>query len=258
MSPSAADREILEKFSSDFVQEYGGFTGGHNAMSITRLAHIFNNNTFGGKDITCLYYKASRINHSCVPNSTNFIIEKSGCIVIYSHRTIPAGSEITISYCPPCTPVGEKRRDFVCQCDFCVGRFILPQSLSNQYSLENIFQKYLELEKQKLTLWRSRESMSSRQFMKVLPKLSEVSAEIEKIMSALWGPSCNSVVREKIFQIRMDVENSPNGSVVLFHELESLVKELLKISPISLETFVEHVDPGEYTSQILDVCNLVY
>jgi len=45
-----------------------------------------------------LFLRASRINHSCVPNADHSYDDKSGCKSVFANRDIHAGDEITISY----------------------------------------------------------------------------------------------------------------------------------------------------------------
>jgi hypothetical protein len=86
---------------------------------------IFYANAMTVGEGAAVFMKASRINHSCVPNASYRWAEHAGAMQIRVTKDIPAGTEITISYTDPCHDTVNRRRTlassygFSCDCIAC-------------------------------------------------------------------------------------------------------------------------------------------
>lgn len=61
----------------------------------------FTTNRFRGLGYACVGVRASRINHSCVPNATSFYDSLNSYLIIRAAKNIQAGEEVTLSYVQP-------------------------------------------------------------------------------------------------------------------------------------------------------------
>lgn len=69
---------------------------------VRRLLHVVNRNSFALDGVQALFERASMINHACMPNATQQAFRRASdgalCICIRAVTTIPAETEVTISY----------------------------------------------------------------------------------------------------------------------------------------------------------------
>lgn len=93
----------------------------------SHLLSILRSNGYITGDRIGLFPRASRINHSCRPNAGTWWSEKSGRRLVYAHRDIAEGEEITVSYIPLLQSARDRQArlqqyGFECDCDACNER----------------------------------------------------------------------------------------------------------------------------------------
>ena len=114
---------------------------------IMHLVDILKTNTFathveGSQLPAALCLTASRINHSCVPNTDHFHGDKSNWMSFVANRDITEGEEITISYIEHLEQRTERRRKLLrnwaidCQCPGCDLNH--PDTHAHEYRLKRI------------------------------------------------------------------------------------------------------------------------
>ena len=88
------------------------------------LVSIYEANCYEMGSGDCVCFDASRINHSCIPNSHYSWNENIRRLTVHAVRDIPEGEEITVSYCSGFRTLKERRRKlkpyvFTCLCPAC-------------------------------------------------------------------------------------------------------------------------------------------
>lgn len=121
-----APNDITEAFDRLAANEKSKYTSLHcpERSDCTVVVSIYEANCFEMGAGTCICLDASRINHSCVPNSHfswNTNIER---VTLHAVKDIPKGEEITISYCSAIQTLEERKRElkpyvFTCDCPAC-------------------------------------------------------------------------------------------------------------------------------------------
>lgn len=97
--------------------------------SICKLYSILTTNCFEGatSSLSSLYLKASRFNHSCLPNCTYTVASEDGVtsITVFSRQDVQSGEELTVPYLWIFHPREERQAKtlgiwgFVCGCPAC-------------------------------------------------------------------------------------------------------------------------------------------
>jgi hypothetical protein len=113
-----SDEQKLTFF--DLKNIYGNAHSQSLGIARTNVLPLGSNNISGG-----LFFKASRINHSCRHNAQNTWNENIKRLTIHALRDIEAGQEITISYLASPSEYAERQRflkekfKFDCKCELC-------------------------------------------------------------------------------------------------------------------------------------------
>lgn len=115
------DEECSEEQRAAFWELCDSFT-----PAVKSAAGIFLSNSFDlGAGSSCgVFAAASRFNHSCVPSVVR-TWQDSGCMVFRTSRPVPAGEELTITYCALDEPAAERQAavsrkwNFGCRCPRC-------------------------------------------------------------------------------------------------------------------------------------------
>eukprot|EP00759_Apiculatamorpha_spiralis_P007273 PhF_6_TR14267/c0_g1_i1/m.22946 len=140
VSQMMALRETNPTRFQQLMELYGGVTEGDdrmaavydfNAMRIMEVDFRVSEGNF--KTGTALYVGASRLNHSCVPNSVQWFLDdgEKGVVEVRALEDITFDSEIFITYCPPYGPKEErcKKLKFECKCERCVDEGVEPSGM---------------------------------------------------------------------------------------------------------------------------------
>jgi SET domain len=95
-----------------------------NSTGSDRVVDIFNSNAWQTGSRTSILVRAARFNHSCVPNTSFAWNPRLACITIHAITTIPANTQIKLSYEPPYQRRSQRREKlsaygFVCSCVSC-------------------------------------------------------------------------------------------------------------------------------------------
>jgi hypothetical protein len=95
-----------------------------NSLDSTRVVDIFNSNAWQTGSRTSILVRAARFNHSCVPNTSFAWNPRLACITIHAIISIPANTQIKLSYEPPYQMRRQRREKlsaygFVCSCVAC-------------------------------------------------------------------------------------------------------------------------------------------
>lgn len=94
-----------------------------------------------------IFWIASRLNHSCVPNVENIYNPSTSCVTIHALRKISAGEELTVSYGDSCRNRVQRESDlafygFTCDCTACAKT---PDSWSGERRRERMYELNQEL-----------------------------------------------------------------------------------------------------------------
>lgn len=116
------------------------------------IVRIWEANCFKVDEGAGIFLKASRINHSCMPNAHfawNATIQRE---TVHAIVDIPANAEITISYCPPHSDLYHRRRKlepygFDCDCPPCAQDTASSQdSEARRCQMEELFQEITKIQ----------------------------------------------------------------------------------------------------------------
>lgn len=141
----------------------------------SRLLTILRSNAYNtGDNHVGIFPKIARINHSCQPNVGNFWSVKRNHRVIYTHRDIEVGEEITVSYIPLIKSVKDRQArlyqyGFVCGCKAC-------QSTESSRTRVKIAET-IEMLEQKVSLQTLKEKSVERLLTKAIALVDMIKAE---------------------------------------------------------------------------------
>jgi hypothetical protein len=122
---NAAVIAAFSHLTSSQQQQYLGLHAVNaNSIGSDRVVDIFNSNAWQTGSRTSILVRAARFNHCCVPNASFAWNPRLACITVHAIITIPANTQIKLSYEPPYQRRSQRREKlsaygFVCSCVSC-------------------------------------------------------------------------------------------------------------------------------------------